>query len=84
MKNRDIAIIIGVVFVSMILSFMVASKVITTPANRQQKVPNASSISDQFIQPDPTNFNSQSVDPTRLIQIQNNTNTAPFNNQSAH
>jgi hypothetical protein len=80
MKNKDIAIIISVVFVSIILSFIVASKVITTPANRQQKVPIASNITDNFIPPNPTYFNFQAIDPTKLIQIQNNTNTAPFNN----
>lgn len=81
MKNRDVAIIIAVVFFSIILSFIVASKVITTPANRQQTVPISSNITDNFIQPDPTYFNSQAFDPTKLIQIQNNTNTTPFNNQ---
>ncbi|MGD0284505.1 MAG: hypothetical protein ABSB12_02845 [Candidatus Saccharimonadales bacterium] len=81
MREKDVAIIIGVVFVSMILSFVVASKVITTPANRQQSVPISSNITDNFIRPDPTYFNSQAVDPTKLIQIQNNANTTPFNSQ---
>jgi hypothetical protein len=79
MRDKDIAIIIGVVFVSIILSFIIASKVITTPANRQQQVPMASSIFDQISQPPSTYFNAQSVDPTKLIQIGNNSNPTPFN-----
>ena len=83
MKNKDIAVIISIVIVSSILSYVIASKVITTPANRQQHVPMIAQIVDQISQPSPTYFNAQSVDPTKLIYIGNNANPAPFNNQAS-
>jgi hypothetical protein len=82
MKNKDIAVIISVVIVSSVLSYIIASKVITTPANRQQQVPETAQIVDQISQPSPTYFNAQSVDPTKLIQIGNSSNPTPFNSQS--
>ncbi|HUD07765.1 MAG TPA: hypothetical protein VMQ52_01665 [Candidatus Saccharimonadales bacterium] len=83
MKDKDIVVIISIVIVSSILSYVIASKVITTPANRQQHVPMIAQIVDQISQPSPTYFNAQSVDPTKLIYIGNNANPAPFNNQAS-
>ena len=80
MKQKDLAIIIGVVIISGILSFIISSKIIATPANRQQQVQVAPLISSQFNQPSSTYFNSSAIDPTKLIQIGNNSNQTPFNN----
>jgi hypothetical protein len=78
-KQKDLAIIIIIVFISCILSYIVSNKFISTPANRQQQVQVVPQISSQFTQPSSTYFNSSSIDPTKLIQIGNNSNQAPFN-----
>lgn len=79
MKQKDIMLIIVVAFISAVIS-ITASKILISPAkNRQQKVEVVEPISASFNQPDKKYFNDQSVDPTQLITIGNNTNPQPFN-----
>ena len=79
MKQKDIALIIVVAFVSAIMSVVISGKIFAPPKNRQQKVAAVQAISTDFPKPDSKYFNSSSIDPTQLIQITNNANTAPFN-----
>lgn len=78
MKQKDIAIIVGVVFVSMIFSYTIASKVIVKPKNREQKVEVVGSVPTAISTPSGTVFNSQAIDPSQPIQIQTNNNPSPF------
>ena len=82
MKQQDIAIIIGIVMASCILSFVISSKVISTPSDRQQQVQVIPEISSRFNTPSSTYFNSSAIDPTQLLQIGNNSNAAPFNSST--
>lgn len=82
MKQKDIAVIIAVVFFSIIISYFVATKFISTPADRQQQVEVAPVIDTKFTQPSSAYFNPQAVDPTQLIQIGNNSNQSPFSGSS--
>ena len=79
MKQKDIALIIVVAFVSAIMSVVISGKIFAPPKNRHQNVETVQAISTDFPKPDSKYFNSQSIDPTQLIQIGNNANTAPFN-----
>ncbi len=79
MKQQNIAIIIGVAVLSGIVSLVLAGKIITTPANRQQEVEVVQPISTEFTTPDPRYFNSKAIDPTKIIHISSNSNTTPFN-----
>lgn len=81
MKQKDLTLLIVVVVVSAILSLVVSHFIFASPANRQQKVDVVEAISSTFPQPDAHYFNSNSVDPTQLIQIGNTTNPNPFNGQ---
>ncbi len=79
MKQKDILLIIVVAFVSGVIS-IVTSKVLIAPAkNRQQKVEVVQQIKSDFPQPDSKYFNQNSIDPTRLITIGNDSNPQPFN-----
>lgn len=80
MKQKDWALIIVVVFVSVVLSIVVSKVLIAPPKNRQQKVEVVDPITDKFPLPDKTYFNQNSVDPTQLIKIGDTTNATPFNN----
>jgi hypothetical protein len=82
MKQKDLALIIVVVFISAVVSLFVSKLIFASPANRQQKVDVVEAINNQFPQPDPQYFNVNSVDPTQLIQIGNTTNSNPFNGTS--
>ena len=79
MKQKDIALILVIVFVSAIVSFFVSGKIFVPPKNRQQQVDVVQPITSDFPQPDNRYFNANSNDPTQLIQINQNNNNDPFN-----
>lgn len=82
MKQKDIALIILIVFFSGVLSFFVSRTLFASPKNRQQQVDVVETLSANFPTPDSRYFNSHSIDPTQLIQIGNTTNSNPFNDTS--
>jgi hypothetical protein len=82
MKQKDLPIIIIVVFISAVLSFFVSKALFASGSSHQQQVDIAQSISATFPAPDATYFNSSAVDPTQLIQVGTNNNTNPFNGGS--
>jgi hypothetical protein len=79
MKQKDVAMIILIAFVSAIISLVVSRLLFTTPRNQEQMVEVVPAITANFPAPDSRYFNSNSIDPTQLIQIGNNNNTNPFN-----
>lgn len=78
MKQKDIALIIVIVFISAVASFFVSRAIFTSPKNRSQKVQVVQPISADFPSPSSKYFNSKSIDPTQSIKIGNNNNTSPF------
>lgn len=79
MKQKDVALIIVIAFISAIVSFVVSNKLFVTPANRQQQVEVVDAISPNFQTPDKKYFNSTSIDPTQSSQIGVDNNQNPFN-----
>ena len=78
MKQKDIALIIVIAFVSGVVSFFVSNKLFVTPNNRQQEVEVVDPINATFQTPDTKYFNSSSIDPTPTGSLGTN-NTQPFN-----
>lgn len=78
MKQKDIALIIIVIFVSVLISYFISGKIIVPPKNRQQEVEVTQAISDQFNLPDKKYFNNSSINPTQIIIIGDNSNPDPF------
>jgi hypothetical protein len=78
MKQKDIALIAVVVFLSAIISLVVSNSLFASPANRQQQVEVVQPISADFPPPDTHYFNKDSYDPTKVIIIGDNTNSDPF------
>lgn len=78
MKQKDLALILVIVFISAIVSFFVSNSLIAPPKNRQQEVEVVQPITTDFPNPDQRYFNSQSFDPTRVITIGNSANPDPF------
>lgn len=79
MKQKDIAVIVIVIFFSGIISFFVSNAVFVTPQNRQQQVEVVEAINSNFPTTNTKYFNNQAIDPTQLIQIGTTTNPNPFN-----
>lgn len=78
MKQKDIIVIIIVVFVSGVLSIFVSSFLFGKPSQKQQTAEVVDIISSNFSTPDKKFFNTSSIDPTKLIQIGNSNNPNPF------
>jgi hypothetical protein len=78
MKQKDVAVIIVIAFISAIVSFFVSNKLFVTPSNRQQKAEVVDAISSSFQTPDKKYFNSNSINPTQASPIGGNTNSDPF------
>lgn len=83
MKQKDKILIIVVIFVSAVISF-VASSVIFPAQKQQAKVEVVEKLTPNFQLPDSKFYNSNSIDPTRVISISNNTNNTPFNSSNPH
>jgi len=81
MKQKDIALIIIVVFFSAVLSYFISNALFVTPKDRQQAVEVVQPITSDFPKPDERFFNDQAFDPTQTIIIGENANTDPFASQ---
>lgn len=79
MKQKDIALIIVIAFISAIFSFFISGKIFVTPKGRQQQVQVIDVIKSDFVPPSTKYFNKDSIDPTQLVTIGNNNNQNPFN-----
>lgn len=78
MKQKDIALIIVIVFISGVVSFFVSRAIFASPKSRGQQVQVVQPITADFPTPSDKYFNTNSIDPTQPIQIDNNNNTSPF------
>lgn len=83
MKQKDVAFIIVIVFISAVVSLVVSRLLFSAPQSQQQQAEVVPAITANFPTPDSRYFNSNSIDPTQLIQIGNNNNTNPFNGSGA-
>lgn len=79
MKQKDIALIIVIVFISAVVSFFVSGKIFSSPKDRQQKAEVVNPITADLPKPDTRFFNDHSFDPTRVIVLGQNANPNPFN-----
>lgn len=82
MKQKDVALIIVIVFLSAVVSLFASKAIFTSPKNRQQEVEVVQPITSNFPQPDSSYFNSSAIDPTQLINVGQNANTNPFSGSS--
>jgi hypothetical protein len=78
MKQKDVALIMVIAFISAVVSFLISNKIFVAPSNREQEVQVVNKISPSFQNLDSKYFNSNSIDPTQNTQIGNNNNQNPF------
>lgn len=79
MKKNDLILIIVIAFISGVLALTISSLTIGSSKNRQQEVEVVDKISADFVQPSKKYFNKDSINPTQIIRIGENTNQTPFN-----
>ncbi len=80
MKQKDIALIAIIVFISAIVSYFASNAVFGSPKNNQVQVEVVQPIVSSFPEPDKAYFNDQAFDPTQNITISQNANPDPFRN----
>jgi hypothetical protein len=78
MKQKDLALIVVIIFISAIVSLFVSKAIFAPPKNRQQEVEKVQAISSDFPEPDTRYFNTSAIDPTKTITIVQNANNNPF------
>lgn len=82
MKQKDIALIIVVVFISGFLSYFISSYLIVPSSERRAQVEVVEPIVADFSEPSKQYFNDKSINPTQTIEIGENDNKTPFESDS--
>lgn len=81
MKRSDIALLALIVSLTLVISFLVVKAIFGEATNTATKVERAESISANLVEPSPTIFNRDAINPTVVIQIGNSGNQQPFTGQ---
>lgn len=81
MKRSDIALLALIVSLTLVISFLVVKAIFGEATNQATKVEKAESISANIVEPSPTIFNRDAINPTVVIQIGNSGNQQPFTGQ---
>ncbi len=77
MKQKDIALIIIIVFISGVLSFFISNNFISSP-EKNEKAAKVEPITADFNEPSKEYFNGNSINPTQLIRIGDDRNDTPI------
>lgn len=80
MKQKDIVLIIVVVFVAAVVSFIAGKFLFGGKQFSEQEVEKVDAISTTFNTPSTKYFNANSLDPAQSIQVTDNNNENPFGN----
>ncbi len=78
MKQKDLAMILLIAGIAAVVSLFVSRAIFASTANRQQQAEVVDVVSTEFTNPSHKYFNSNSIDPTQLIRIGDNSNNDPF------
>jgi len=81
MKQKDLALILVMVFISAVVAFVVSRWVFGSPKNSKQTAEVVDVISSDFSLPSSKYFNAESVNPTKQIEIGGSSNPNPFNSK---
>jgi hypothetical protein len=79
MKQKDIVLILVMVFIGAIIALVISRLVFSSPKNREQTAEIVDVITADFPTPSDKYFNINSVNPTKQIEIGAGTNPNPFN-----
>jgi len=81
MKKSDLALLALIVSLTLVISFLVVKAIFGEATNQATKVEKAESISANLVEPSPSIFNHDAINPTVVIQIGNSGNQQPFTGQ---
>lgn len=78
MKRSDIAVLALIVSLTLVISFLVVKGLFGEARNDSTQVEKVEPISASLVQPSPSIFNRDAINPTVVIQIGNPANQQPF------
>ncbi len=78
MKKNDLATILLIASVSAMIAWVVANSLIGEPKKAATKYRTADSISSEIVEPEPTVFNKDAINPTVDRSIGQSSNQLPF------
>lgn len=82
MKQKDIALIIVVAFISVLFAVLLSKAIFNNANDRKLTAEVVTPITTEFnSDPDKRYFNQESIDPTQIIRIGGNSNEQPFEGQ---
>jgi hypothetical protein len=79
MKQKDLALIIIVSFVGLVAGLVISNALFGGGNSKKLTSDKVLAITPDFKEPDKKYFNANSIDPTQIIRIGENTNQKPFN-----
>lgn len=77
-QRKDMMLIVVVAIFAAVFSVIISKIFFTSSSQRNLTAETVQPITANFQQPDPAVFNSQAIDPTKLIQIGESNNPQPF------
>ena len=78
MKQKDIILIVVVIFISGVVSFFVTNMIFSSKVDKKTQVEVVEAISSKFTEPDKRYFNPNSINPTVPVKIGDSSNNQPF------
>jgi hypothetical protein len=78
MRRKDLAIFAVVGFFSAIASILISNFIFNSPSSHALTAPTVEKIDAAFQDPPVKYINANSINPTKLIQIGDGSNNAPF------
>lgn len=81
MKQKDLSLVLVVVFISVVVALIISRWIFSSPQDRQQTAESVDVITSEFPLPSNRYFNADSVNPTKQIEIGGTSNPNPFNSK---
>lgn len=78
MKKNDLAVMIAIAFFATVFSLVLSNLLFTPKSTKDLKAQKIDAIQASFERPDKKYFNSESINPTEVIQIGDSPNAEPF------
>ncbi|MDL2363556.1 MAG: hypothetical protein QFB86_04220 [Patescibacteria group bacterium] len=82
MKQKDIALIAVIIFISAIFSVFVSKALFGGSTTKNQEAEVVQAISPSFAELNKSYFNNESIDPTKKITIGEHNNPSPFQSKA--
>lgn len=78
MTKKDLGVLLAIAFFAVVFSMVLSNLLFTPKSAKELKAQKIDQIQSAFERPDKKYFNSESINPTQVIQIGDSPNAEPF------